>query len=60
MLLTLPRVRRSALALALLLGAAFASSPVHARPAKKARGKPAAVRSDTDPDVVTYGRREDV
>jgi membrane-bound lytic murein transglycosylase B len=60
MLLTLPRARRGALALALLLGAAFASFPAHARPAKKARGKPAAVRSDADPDVVTYGRREDV
>lgn len=60
MLLTLPRVRRGALALALLLGAAFASAPVHAAPAKKARGKPAAVRSDADHDVVTYGRRDDV
>jgi membrane-bound lytic murein transglycosylase B len=60
MLLTLPRVRRGALALALLLGATLASSPLHARPAKKAHRKPAAVRSDADPDVVTYGRREDV
>lgn len=60
MLLTLPRARRGALALALLLGAAFASSSSQARPPKKPRGKPAAVRSDADPDVVTYGRRDDV
>ena len=59
MLLTLPRARRGALALALLLGAAFASSS-HARPPKKPRGKASAVRSDADADVVTYGRREDV
>jgi membrane-bound lytic murein transglycosylase B len=55
------RARRGALALALLLGAAFAFPlPAEARPAKKVRGKPAAVRSDAEPDVVTYGRRDDV
>ena len=59
MLSTHPRARRGALALALVLCAAFAST-VHARPAKKARGKPAAVRHDAEPDVVTYGRRDDV
>jgi membrane-bound lytic murein transglycosylase B len=53
------RARSGALALALLLGAAFAASS-QARPPKKPRGKPAAVRSDADPDLVTYGRREDV
>jgi membrane-bound lytic murein transglycosylase B len=60
MLSTLPRARRGALALALVLGAVLAASAVHARPTKKPRGKPATVRSDADPDVVTYGRREDV
>ena len=61
MLLNLSRARRGALALALLLGAVFSSpSTAHARPAKKAHRKPAAVRTDADPDVVTYGRREDV
>jgi membrane-bound lytic murein transglycosylase B len=50
-----------ALTLALLMGAAFAFPlPAEARPAKKVRGKPAAVRSDAEPDVVTYGRRDDV
>ena len=60
MLLTHFRARGRTLALALLLGAAFASPTAHARPAKKAHRKPAAVRNDADPDVVTYGRREDV
>jgi membrane-bound lytic murein transglycosylase B len=59
MLSTHFRARRGALALALVLCAAFAST-VQARPAKKARGKPAAVRHDAEPDVVTYGRRDDV
>jgi membrane-bound lytic murein transglycosylase B len=59
MLSTPPRARCGALALALLLCAAFAS-PAHARPAKKPRGKPAAVRHDAEPDIVTYGRRDDV
>jgi len=53
------RSRPAVIAVALLLGAALAS-PLHAKPAKKTRTKPAAVRSDAEPDVVTYGRRDDV
>ena len=60
MTLTLFRACRSRrAALALLLGAALAF-PLHAKPPKKARTKPAAVHRDAAPDIVTYGRREDV
>lgn len=61
MSLFLCRARCTALGLAVLMAAAgFSVVPeVHAKP-RPARAKPAAVRSDRDPDVVTYGRREDV
>jgi membrane-bound lytic murein transglycosylase B len=62
MRLTDPRAsRRAALALALLLGAPFSLTAVLAAPARKApRVRRGRVRSDADPDIVTYGRRDDV